>query len=204
MDRLQPKLLFPSAGKASARPGSHAGRVFAVKKSDIIPTCRPTLDMAMERQTAAGYKGAKSAVSHPLLERINRAGWSDDEDEEEYHCQGDLHCDGEGTSGERGIEIREGDSRSDELDTDEEDMVVEDDNPFMQPSDNQASASFLHRLQQVQVNSSGQSRSGAVRAVHGAHRYNPYSQQQSQPRNHARVQALTHAHYAPPPAYARH
>jgi hypothetical protein len=194
MDRLQPKLLFPSIGKAAVR-----SPCVTIKKSDVIPTAasRPTLESVIQR---ASYKTTKTTHNQSLMERINRAGWSDEEDElhHEQHCKGT-----EDVEEEDDVQLRDEDVPQKyiaavprpiegEFDDDfsDDDMVAEDDNPFMEPSSshkphNQMNVDFLQRIQQAQAASSAlQSRVGVVRPTYGGHRYKPYGQDQRHSQAH--------------------
>ena len=124
MDRLQPRLLFPSAARASSRSTSVA-KTATTAIASPVPATRPLLDMAVERQSAPR---AANATSRELLARLDQAGWSDeDEDDDgEHSTVQDCDCDS---------------------DVDVDDCA--DENPFLQPASKNTSASFLQRLQQT-------------------------------------------------------
>lgn len=210
MDRFQPKLLFPSVAKAAVRSqiSDVFGTVKKARTSMMMKSKPPTLDMTMERQSVEIVKRDQSRItSRSLLEKLDRAGWSDDDDDDDDSIHRRFQDEHDGNERDDGFQEKDddaprrcliarrivGDSCDDDDNDDDSDMEAEEENPFLEPACNQANASFLQRLQQTQTTCSQSSKtSGVVRPFHGAHRYKPYSQQ---PRGHAH--GLAHAMHVP-------
>ncbi|UZJ56712.1 hypothetical protein CBS101457_006032 [Exobasidium rhododendri] len=176
VDRLQPKLLFPSAGKATIVP-SRGSDDFkrSLAPSKMKSTFAPTLDMAVERQNR--LSSTKKTNNIDLLERLDRAGWSDSDDEDTI----------DNDNADRPIYQRK---NRQNITTDLRDIVEDDDydeemreaeediNPFLMPAIGMASASFLDKLQQSQKSSFQARISGVVRSNQASgHRFNPYGRQ---------------------------
>jgi hypothetical protein len=193
MDRLQPKLLFPSAGKATHQSGrgksrSNLGMFASVKKSQMAvltsaPTTLPTMPSTL--RPSLNVTQGNAAASRDLLERLDRAGWSDDDDEDEEQGKQYHHP--------KAVAVSQFEDEEEDEDDYDHEMTqakndVEDDNPFLEPTTRQTNsgASFLLRLQQTQSNfyqqqqqlrQSTSNSSGVIRSSQSNHRFNPYSQQ---------------------------
>lgn len=169
LDRLQPRLLFPSVGKASQRPPpAHLAKMASIPTAPMMKR-RPTLDMTMGYQSGLVSEQTRMSAQQHLLDKIERAEWSDDDDDEPLQRAAYPFDEREQT----GANVR-----SEDEDHDDEDMEEQEENPFMSyNAATQGNAAFIKRLHQTQTITTNQHRGGAIRSMHSNHRFNPYSKQ---------------------------